>query len=104
MTLTAIERAVCQAFELEERSLRTSVQTRSITEPRMLAMYLARELTSSAYSEIARHFGGRSHSTAIAAKHRVEHWLGSGKPIGRGRASMSAQQAIERVETILRTG
>ena len=104
VTLSAIERAVCQAFELEDRALREGGQTRSITEPRMLAMYLSRQLTSSAFSEIARHYGGKSHTTALAANRKVETWLSSGRAIGRGRGTMSARQAIERVENILRAG
>lgn len=104
VTLSAIERAVCEAFDLDERSLRTPVQTRSVTEPRMLAMYLSRQMTSAAYSEIARHYGGRSHSTAIAARRKVESWINNGKSIGRGRRAMSASQAVQQIEGILRAG
>jgi len=43
--------------------------------PRMLAMYLARKHTGVAYSEIGRHFGGRNHSTVIAAEKKVLAWL-----------------------------
>ncbi|MCG8653562.1 MAG: DnaA/Hda family protein, partial [Pirellulales bacterium] len=49
-TLAAIEHAVCQTFQLSEDSLRTGSQTRAVSEPRMLAMYLSRELTSEAYA------------------------------------------------------
>jgi chromosomal replication initiator protein len=103
-TLSVIESAVCQAFQLPEDVLRGGTQTRAVTEPRMLAMYLSRQLTSSAYMEIARHFGGRSHSTAISAEKNVKKWLQSQKSIGRGAAAMSAQAAIDRVESLLRTG
>lgn len=104
VTLTAIERAVCEAFELDAQALRSGGQTRSISEPRMLAMYLSRQLTSSAFSEIARHYGGRSHTTALAANRKVASWLESGRSVGRGRQAMSARQAVERIESILRTG
>ncbi len=70
----------------------------------MLAMYLSRQLTSSAYAEIAKHFGGKSHSTAISAENNVRSWLENGKAIGRGQAAMSAQEAIDRVESLLRSG
>jgi chromosomal replication initiator protein len=103
-TLSVIETAVCEAFHLPADTLRAGAQTRSVTEPRMLAMYLARQLTSAAYTEIARHFGGKSHSTAITAEKNVKAWLETGKSIGRGHASMSAQAAIARIESLLRTG
>ena len=101
-SLTSIEQAVCEAFGLPQDSLRASSQSRLVSEPRMLAMYLSRELTPAAYAEIGDHFGGRSHSTAIAANKNVQAWLKAGKSIGRGAATMSAQEAIERVETLLR--
>ena len=103
-TLSVIELAVCEAFQLPSDSLRGKSQTRAITGPRMLAMYLSRQLTSAAYSEIARHFGGRSHSTAISAEHNVKAWLAGGGEVGRGHAAMSAREAIQRVETLLRSG
>lgn len=103
-TLSVIEMAVCDAFRLSHDSLRSGSQTRAVTEPRMLAMYLSRQLTSSAYTEIARHFGGKSHSTAISAEKNVKAWLENGKAIGRGHAAMSAREAIDRVENLLRSG
>ncbi|MEM8670671.1 MAG: DnaA/Hda family protein [Planctomycetota bacterium] len=102
--LTVIESAVCEAFQLEPETLRGGSQTRAITEPRMLAMYLSRQLTSAAYSQIAKHFGGKSHSTAISAENNIKSWLASGKAIGRGPAAMSVQEAIDRVEGLLRSG
>ena len=42
----------------------------------MLAMTLARKHTGAAYSEIGRHFGGRNHSTVIAAERKVAAWAG----------------------------
>jgi len=103
-TLSVIETAVCDAFHLPHHTLRGRAQTRAVTGPRMLAMYLARQLTSSAYSEIATHFGGKSHSTAISAENNVKKWLASGKSIGRGQLAMSTREAVARVETLLRSG
>jgi chromosomal replication initiator protein len=41
----------------------------------MLAMFLARKHTPSAYSEIGQHFGGRNHSTVMSAERKVQGWL-----------------------------
>lgn len=101
-SLSVIESAVCEAFNLPLDSLRSKAQTRSVTEPRMLAMYLSRQLTSSAYAEIARHFGGKSHSTAIAAEKNVKRWISDGKSIGRGHSAVAAQEALDRIENSLR--
>ena len=41
----------------------------------MLAVYLARKHTTATFGEIARHFGVRQHSTAIAAEKKVRDGL-----------------------------
>ena len=104
VTMSKIQRAVAQTFQMEEEALQSKSQARTATEPRMLAMYLARELTPAAFAEIGRHFGGRSHSAAILARRRVETWLASGKSIGRGSAALSARDALDRIESLLRSG
>jgi chromosomal replication initiator protein len=103
ISLSAIERAVCETFQLSREVLQTQMQARSISEPRMLAMYLSRQLTSNAYAEIGRYYGGRSHSTAIMASKRVDQWLKSGKKIGRGATALSAREALDRIENMLRS-
>lgn len=104
VTLAKIERAVAQTFQLDDDALQSKSQARTATEPRMLAMYLSRELTPAAFAEIGRYYGGRSHSAAILARRRVENWLASGKAIGRGSASLSARDALDRIESLLRSG
>jgi chromosomal replication initiator protein len=75
VALRDVERAVCQLFEIEPDALKSDSRTRTLAYPRMLAMYLARKHTGAAYSEIGRHFGGRNHSTVIAAEKKVLGWL-----------------------------
>jgi chromosomal replication initiator protein len=70
-----IERAVCDLFGLDSADLKSSRRTRSVSEPRMLAMYLARRHTRAAYSEIGEYFGGRNHATVISADRKVAAWL-----------------------------
>lgn len=103
-TLASIESAVAKIFQLDDGTLKSRSQARTATEPRMLAMYLSRELTPAAFSEIGRHYGGRSHSAAMLAVTRVEQWLRTGKPVGRGQASFSARDALSRIESMLRSG
>src|SRR5437868_6901955 len=70
-----IERVVCDLFGLDAADLKSARRTRSISEPRMMAMYLARRHTRAAYSEIGQFFGGRNHATVISADHKVTAWL-----------------------------
>lgn len=73
--LTDVENVVCRFFGLEPEALKSSSRHRSVSQPRMLAMFLARKHTQAAYSEIGKHFGGRNHSTVMSAEKKVHGWL-----------------------------
>jgi chromosomal replication initiator protein len=75
VALRDVEQAVCQLFAIDAESLKSDSRARVLAYPRMLAMYLARKHTGLAYSEIGRYFGGRNHSTVIAAEKKVLCWL-----------------------------
>lgn len=76
-----IERAVCSVFGLEPGSLQSQSKTRRVSQPRMIAMFLARKYTPAAYKEIGQYFGKRRHSTVIAAQRSVEQWLQENAPL-----------------------
>ncbi len=104
VNLGDIQKAVCDMFGIPAESLRTRGQQRSVSQPRMLAMYLARQYTRAAFSEIGEYFGNRSHSTVIAATKRVEDWIAESTPVRRGTQMLGPRQAIEAIENLLRTG
>jgi chromosomal replication initiator protein len=64
----------------------------------MLAMYLARKHTAAAYSEIGHHFGGRDHSTAVAAEKKVRQWLQGDGELALGERRLRVREVIELVE------
>ena len=64
----------------------------------MLAMYLARKHTAAAYSEIGRHFGGRNHSTAVAAEKKVRQWLRDDGELELGEQRLRVREVLETVE------
>lgn len=102
--LDDIEAAVCEVFGLERKSLQSSRKTRDVLQPRMLAMWLARKHTRAAYSEIGRHFGKRSHSTVISAERKVAGWMTENADIQMPNGHCGVQDALQRIETQLRTG
>jgi chromosomal replication initiator protein len=75
VALRDIERVVCDLFGIDAEVLKSGSRARARVQPRMIAMYLARRHTTASFSEIGRHFGGRNHSTVIAAEKRVETWM-----------------------------
>jgi chromosomal replication initiator protein len=64
----------------------------------MAAIYLARKHTAATHGEIAKHFGVKTHSTAVAAEKKVRGWLQGEKMIAVGERSWKPQDLIDRVE------
>jgi chromosomal replication initiator protein len=102
--LADVERAVCDVFGVEPETLQSAGKSRGASQPRMLAMWLARKYTRSAFSEIGRHFGRRSHSTVISAERKVNRWRAEGTEIQLAHGVCRAEDAIRRIETRLRCG
>ena len=104
LRLADIEQAVCAAFGISESDLKSTRRTRAVNHPRMLAMFLARKHTGAALTDIGRHFGRRSHSTVLAAEKTVRKWMTSQSSIVLADATWDVDQAIRRVEDVLRAG
>ncbi len=103
-TMGGIEQAVCEFCGVKSIEIRSSSRRRKISVARMLAMYLARQHTGAAFSEIGEHFGNRRHSTAMAAEKKVQDWIESGQSINLPNAAYPAEEVINRIESILRVG
>ena len=100
--LPDIERAVCEFFGVEPAALRSAKRSRSVSQPRMLAMYLARKHTQAAYGEIGAHFGGRNHSTVIAADRKMRQLLEKSPSWHVASESMRLQDVVQSIESCLR--
>jgi chromosomal replication initiator protein len=72
ITIEAIQRTVCDYFNIPEDMIRAKTRKQEIVNARQIAMYLAKELTNSSLKTIGLHFGGRDHSTVIHAYQSVE--------------------------------
>ncbi len=98
--ISDIEKVICDAFGLNTSDLRSKSRRKAVSCPRALAMYIARKLTKSAYREIGMYFGGRDHSTVVAAEKRVQLWIDDDSPISlptscRGRTVADVIHEIE---------
>jgi chromosomal replication initiator protein len=102
LQLADIDRSVCRTLKLDEGSLQGKGRGWSISHPRMLAMYLARRHTSAAHSEIGRHFGGRNHSTVVAAEKKVREWLDKDGELALAERRLRVREVVERIERELR--
>lgn len=72
VTLDKIVDVVAKHFRVKVSELLGHKRTRTLTVPRQVAMYIARQLTDHSYPEIAAYFGNRDHSTVIHACRRIE--------------------------------
>ena len=99
-----VEEIVCRFFGLQPDDLKSTRRQRSISQPRMLAMFLARKHTQAAYSEIGQHFGGRNHSTVMSAEKKIRTWLRDEASIRVASTSWSLQGVVEALEDQLCAG
>jgi chromosomal replication initiator protein len=99
-----VEQAVCRLFSVGTDDLRSPRRTRTFSQPRMLAMYLARKMTQAAYTEIGEHFGGRNHSTVMSAEKRVRTLLEADATVRAGSQDWKLGDLLASLEQQLLTG
>ena len=92
VTIDRIQREVGEAFDVTIEGLKSKKRTKTLTEPRQVAMFLCRRLTDRPLVEIGQAFGGRDHTTVIHACDKVEG------DIARDRA---LRQRVERLQSAL---
>ena len=71
LTILTIQQAVAKEWGVTVDGLRSKTRTKTLTIPRQIAMYLARELLATQLVEIGNAFGGRDHSTVIHSIDKV---------------------------------
>lgn len=102
--LADVERVVCNLFGLKPKDLKSDSRVRTVAQPRMLAMFLARRHTPSAYSEIGQHFGGRNHSTVMSAERKVQQWLSDNASVRIATQSWTIGEIVSTLEQQLLAG
>src|SRR5205814_4786399 len=75
LTLLTIQQAVAKEWGVTVDGLRSKTRTKTLTTPRQIATYLARELLSTQLVEIGNAFGGRDHSTVIHSLEKVHQTI-----------------------------
>ena len=65
-----IQEAVARYYHISLEDLKGKKRTKSIVEPRQIAMYLARELTNSSLPKLGTEFG-KDHSTVLHAYDKI---------------------------------
>jgi chromosomal replication initiator protein len=72
ISIEAIIRTVAERFSMQPSQIKQRSNTRRITYPRQIAMYIAKELTQASLPEIGRAFGGKHHTTVLHSTQKIE--------------------------------
>jgi chromosomal replication initiator protein len=71
ISITDIIEVVTNHFDVRLADLQSKKRSQSITLPRQICMYLARNLTRHSLEEIGGHLGGRDHTTVMHACSKI---------------------------------
>jgi chromosomal replication initiator protein len=72
LSAEVIQREVASYFEVKVHDLKGPKRHQAVAYPRLIAMYLTRQLTRMSYPEIGSRFGGKDHSTVISAVRKID--------------------------------
>jgi chromosomal replication initiator protein len=74
-SIDKVQDVVARRWGVTPEGLRSKARIKSLTVPRQIAMYLAREMLQMQLVEIGQSFGGRDHSTVIHSVEKVQKQL-----------------------------
>jgi chromosomal replication initiator protein len=75
--LDRIVEVVCAHYGVKPGDLKSAKRTKSVSLPRQIVMYVARQVTTLSLEEIGDYFGGRDHTTVLYAVQRVHDFVES---------------------------
>jgi chromosomal replication initiator protein len=73
VTLERITRNVANEYGLSVEEIKSKNNSRRISLPRQVAMYLCKRLTRHSFPEIGREFGGKHHTTVMHSVDKIEN-------------------------------
>ncbi|HCA59326.1 MAG TPA: chromosomal replication initiator protein DnaA, partial [Blastocatellia bacterium] len=72
LTMERIARVVASHYKLSVDEMKSKNNSRAISFPRQVAMYLCKRLTKHSYPEIGREFGGKHHTTVMHSFEKID--------------------------------
>ena len=72
VSISRIQQLVAQHYRIDVDNLKARSNVRHVLIPRQVAMYLCKRLAKKSYPEIAKHFGGKHHTTVIHSVEKIE--------------------------------
>jgi chromosomal replication initiator protein len=72
ITIEMIQKFVADQFGVKITELKAKNNSKTVAEPRQIAMYLIKNLTAASLPEIGKAFGGKHHSTVIHSVRKID--------------------------------
>ena len=72
VSIEMIQKYVADHYSLKISELKAKNNSKSIAQPRQIAMYLTKSLTTASLPEIGKEFGGKHHSTVIHSIRKID--------------------------------
>ncbi len=94
-TLDRVQQVVARRWGVTPEGLRSKSRTKTLTVPRQIAMFLARDLLGMQLVEIGQAFGGRDHSTVIHSVSKVEQQIKHDRQL-RDRIELARRELVHR--------
>ena len=88
-SIPSVQSVVARAFGLPVTALSSASRSKGITFARHVAMYLCHARVRCSFPELGRAFGGRDHTTVMAAVRRIEALRGTTRAPNRTSARSS---------------
>ncbi len=71
ISLDIIQKVIADNYQISVADLKSKKRDKRYVVPRQIAIYIARELTEIAYTELGNEFGGKDHSTIMTAYKKI---------------------------------
>lgn len=88
VSIARIQQVVAEQFQLRVSDLTGKRRPKNIAEPRMMAMFFAREMTDLSLMDIGSAFGGRSHATVLHAVEQITAMSGKDEDFRRNLSNL----------------
>ena len=71
ISIDVIQKVIADNYQISVADLKGKKRDKKYVVPRQIAIYIARELTEIAYTELGNEFGGKDHSTIMTAYKKI---------------------------------
>jgi chromosomal replication initiator protein len=75
ITIEMIQKTIADHFKMRVQELKSKNNSKSVTLPRQICMYLCKKLTGASLPQIGREFGDKHHTTVLHSINKIEQMV-----------------------------